>query len=61
VSGQNPREIAVQILRRREAGENYVEHLLEEAFSQAALSPADRGLIQELALAWSAGRRLSIG
>jgi 16S rRNA (cytosine967-C5)-methyltransferase len=49
VSGQNPREIAVQILRRREAGKNYVEHLLEAELSGASLSPADRGLVQELA------------
>jgi len=49
VSGQNPREIAVQILRRRETGENYIEHLLEAEFAGAALSPADRGLVQELA------------
>jgi len=49
VSGQNPREIAVQILRRRETGENYIEHLLEAEFAGTALSPADRGLVQELA------------
>jgi len=49
VNEQKPREIAVQILRRREAGGNYVEHLLEAEFSGAALSPADRGLVQELA------------
>ena len=49
MSGQNPREIAVQILRRRETGENYIEHLLEAEFAGAALSPVDRGLVQELA------------
>ncbi|MEO8429256.1 MAG: 16S rRNA (cytosine(967)-C(5))-methyltransferase RsmB [Verrucomicrobiota bacterium] len=47
--GQNPREIAVHILRRREAGVDYVEHLLEAESSGTALSPVDRGLIQELA------------
>jgi len=47
VSGQNPREIAVQILQRRQGGE-YVENLLENALERARLSPADRGLCQEL-------------
>jgi len=47
VSGQNPREIAVQILRRRQDGE-FVENLLETALDSARLSPADRGLCQEL-------------
>jgi 16S rRNA (cytosine967-C5)-methyltransferase len=47
VNGQNPREIAVQILRRRQDGE-FVENLLETALERARLSPADRGLCQEL-------------
>jgi 16S rRNA (cytosine967-C5)-methyltransferase len=45
---ENPREIAVRILRRRgEAGE-YVEKLLETELSQRNLTPPDRGLCQEL-------------
>ena len=47
VSGQNPREIAVQVLQRRQGGE-FVENLLETALERARLSPADRGLCQEL-------------
>jgi len=47
VSGQNPREIAVQILQRRQGGE-FVENLLDSALERARLAPADRGLCQEL-------------
>jgi 16S rRNA C967 or C1407 C5-methylase (RsmB/RsmF family) len=47
VSGQNPREIAVQVLQRRQGGE-FVENLLETALERARLAPADRGLCQEL-------------
>jgi 16S rRNA (cytosine967-C5)-methyltransferase len=47
VSGQNPREIAVQVLRRRQEGE-FVENLLESALERTRLPPADRGLCQEL-------------
>jgi 16S rRNA (cytosine967-C5)-methyltransferase len=47
VSGQNPREIAVQILQRRQDGD-FVENLLESALAPARLAPADRGLCQEL-------------
>jgi 16S rRNA (cytosine967-C5)-methyltransferase len=47
VTGQKPREIAVQILQRRKTGE-FVENLLEPALHRAELSPADRGLCQEL-------------
>ena len=47
VSGQNPREIAVQILQRRQGGE-FVENLLDAALERARLAPADRGLCQEL-------------
>jgi len=47
VSGQNPREIAVQILQRRQGGE-FVENLLDAALERARLTPADRGLCQEL-------------
>ena len=47
MSGQNPREIAVQVLRRRQEGE-FVENLLDSALERARLAPADRGLCQEL-------------
>jgi 16S rRNA (cytosine967-C5)-methyltransferase len=48
VISQNPREIAARILRHRRQGTEFVEDLLEEAFAQGRLSPADRGLCQEL-------------
>jgi 16S rRNA (cytosine967-C5)-methyltransferase len=60
VNGQNPREIAVQVLQRRQGGElghpgsadilvgKFVENLLETALERARLAPADRGLCQEL-------------
>jgi 16S rRNA (cytosine967-C5)-methyltransferase len=47
VSGQNPREIAVHLLQRRQQGE-FVENLLDSAFERARLTPADRGLCQQL-------------
>jgi 16S rRNA (cytosine967-C5)-methyltransferase len=60
VSGQKPREIAVQVLQRRhgkphgtadssvESKVSFTENLLESALSRANLSPLDRGLCQEL-------------
>ena len=45
---QNPRQIAARILRRREDGEDYVETLLEAELARSEMSPADRGLCQEL-------------
>ncbi|HSU56621.1 MAG TPA: 16S rRNA (cytosine(967)-C(5))-methyltransferase RsmB [Candidatus Dormibacteraeota bacterium] len=47
MSGQKPREIAVQILQAREKG-GFVENLLENALARTRLSPQDRGLCQEL-------------
>src|SRR5437879_12122039 len=47
VSGQNPREIAVQVLQSRAAG-GFVEDILEEKLVRARLAPRDRGLCQEL-------------
>ena len=44
VSGQNPREIAVEVLQRR----GFVEDTLENFLAKAHLSPADRRLCQEL-------------
>jgi 16S rRNA (cytosine967-C5)-methyltransferase len=48
LSGQKPREIAVEVLRRRDAGDDFVENLLEKEFARAQPSPPDRGLCQEL-------------
>jgi 16S rRNA (cytosine967-C5)-methyltransferase len=47
VSAQKPREIAVQVLRRR-GGQDFVEDCLESELGHCSLSPADRGLCQEL-------------
>jgi 16S rRNA (cytosine967-C5)-methyltransferase len=49
VSREKPREIAARVLQRRQTGK-FVEDLLEQAFAGDAsrLSPADRGLCQEL-------------
>jgi len=48
VNGQNPRTIAARLLRRREDGGDFVENLLDQTLAEARLSPADRGLCQEL-------------
>jgi 16S rRNA (cytosine967-C5)-methyltransferase len=52
VSGQNPRQIALQILNRHTAADvkrrTFIEDLLDQALAQAHLSPPDRGLCQEL-------------
>ena len=45
---QKPREIAAEVLLRRERGRDFVENLLDAALAQARLAPADRGLCQEL-------------
>jgi 16S rRNA (cytosine967-C5)-methyltransferase len=47
VNGQKPREIAARVLGQRKAGV-FVEDLLEAALADARLSPADRGLCQEI-------------
>jgi 16S rRNA (cytosine967-C5)-methyltransferase len=47
VSGQNPREIAVEVLQHRGEGD-FVEDLLEAELGRSHLSSADRGLCQEL-------------
>ena len=46
MSFQKPREIAVRVLQQRETRADYVENLLETELP--SLSPADRGLCQEL-------------
>jgi 16S rRNA (cytosine967-C5)-methyltransferase len=48
VSGQKPREIAMRVLQQRRAGGKFIEDLLETALYDAQLSPADRGLCQEI-------------
>ena len=48
MSGQKPREIAARILAKRKTGGEFVETLLEKALAESRLSPADRGLCQEL-------------
>ena len=48
VNDQKPRQIAVRILGQRRANGLFVEDLLETALAGAPLSPADRGLCQEI-------------
>lgn len=48
VNGQKPREIAARVLGRRPDSDEYTETLLERSLAPARLSPADRGLTQEL-------------
>ena len=45
---ENPREIAVRILRKHAERDEFIEILLDEALAEARLEPADRGLVQEL-------------
>jgi len=45
---QKPRQIAAQILQRRDAGIDFVEEILESTLARAHLSSPDRGLCQEL-------------
>ena len=45
---QKPRQIAAQILQRRNSGTDFVEDLLESTLARAPLSTPDRGLCQEL-------------
>jgi 16S rRNA (cytosine967-C5)-methyltransferase len=66
VSGQNPRQIAAEVLLQRRPGGDFTEGLLERALAQAGLSTVDRALCQELvygvvrwqaALDWLIGRK----
>ena len=68
MNGQNPREIAARVLGLRKAGGEFTENLLENALAGSWLSPADRGLCQELvygvvrwqaALDWLIARKTS--
>lgn len=47
MSGEKPREIALDVLLKRQTG-SYVEDMLDTALARASLNPADRGLCQEL-------------
>jgi 16S rRNA (cytosine967-C5)-methyltransferase len=48
VPRQNPREIAVRVLRQWAAGSDPLEALFEAQLAQAALAPIDRALAREL-------------
>ena len=48
VNGQNPRQIAARVLQQRRADGEFTEDLLETALAGTRLSPADRGLCQEI-------------
>lgn len=47
VNDKNPRQIALRVLQGREG--EFTESLLERAFEDTRMAPADRGLCQELA------------
>jgi len=49
VRAQKPREIAFRVLLEHRDGAHFLEYLLERAFVKGSISPADRGLAQELA------------
>jgi len=49
VNFQTPREIAFRLLRQREAGGVYLEHLIEQELPRAGLAPRDRALAHEIA------------
>ena len=48
VNGQKPREIAARVLGKRRDSDEYTETLLDRSLLPTKLSPADRGLTQEL-------------
>ncbi len=48
MADQNPRQIALRVLRQRAAGGDFVEKQLETGLADAALAPNDRALCQEL-------------
>jgi len=49
VRTQKPREIAFRVLLQHRDGTHFLEYLLEREFAKGPISPADRGLAQELA------------
>jgi 16S rRNA (cytosine967-C5)-methyltransferase len=48
VSFEKPREIALRVLRQREAGRDFVEQILDATLARSRMSAPDRGLLQEL-------------
>jgi 16S rRNA (cytosine967-C5)-methyltransferase len=48
VSGEKPRQIALELLRHRRTGEGFIERALEKEFAAAGLSPLNRSLCMEL-------------
>jgi len=48
VSSKNPRQFAAQILQQRRPNGEFIESLLDKGLAAAGLSPADRGLCQEI-------------
>jgi 16S rRNA (cytosine967-C5)-methyltransferase len=48
LNDENPRQIAARVLRQRETTGEFTENLLDAALARAKLSPADRGLCQEM-------------
>ena len=48
VNEQKPRQIAARVLGQRRVNGPFVEDLLERALANVQISPADRGLCQEL-------------
>lgn len=49
MTAQKPRQIAFQALLEHRKGAHFLEFLLERAFAKGSMSPADKGLAQELA------------
>ncbi|MGC9944179.1 MAG: 16S rRNA (cytosine(967)-C(5))-methyltransferase RsmB [Verrucomicrobiota bacterium] len=48
MSDENPRQIALRVLRQRQNGDEFTENILESVLACTRLSAADRGLCQEL-------------
>jgi 16S rRNA (cytosine967-C5)-methyltransferase len=48
VGAENPRQIAVRVLRRHAGGAGWLEEVLENEPARNALAPPDRALLQEL-------------
>ena len=48
VNDQNPRQIALEVLKQQRPGGPFVEELLDRSLAETNLSGADRGLCQEL-------------
>jgi 16S rRNA (cytosine967-C5)-methyltransferase len=48
VTGEKPRQIALEVLQQRKAGEDFIENALEKEFASTTLSAVNRRLCQEL-------------